>query len=247
MDNLHRATLALLLAAVGICASAAPGVGATAGVGATPIGDSLFHDVDRFWTQQIASLGGRYRAPSLSYLSQPKAGLCSLKFAVAGSFYCPGDETVYLDSPFLRQLQQRARDQADLALGYLVAHEVAHHIQNMIGTTALVEQARARSNAEVAKRSLTAMELQADCYAGLWAHWARQQGALAGTPDVDAALAAVAAVAQDTQSNLTGTQQMIDLLTHGTAQQRSRWFRLGLDSGSFNNCDTFGAAAAGQL
>jgi len=209
--------------------------------------DNVFQEVDRFWLQQIASLGGRYRPAKLAHFTPSAAKLCGLKVAVSGPFYCPSEETVYLDDTFLQRLQQRAQDKAGLALGYVVAHEVAHHIQAVVGTTTLVEQARARSTPEIARRSWVRMELQADCYAGLWAHMARSQGTVSGAIDIDAMLASVAAATQEQQSLLTHGQQVIDPLSHGSEEQRSKWFRRGLDTGSFNDCDTFGAEAAGQL
>ncbi len=209
--------------------------------------DKVFHDVDHFWSQQIASLGGRYQPAKLAHFTPSAAKLCGLKVAVSGPFYCPGEQTVYLDDTFLQRLQRQARDQSSLALGYVVAHEVAHHIQAVMGTTALVEQARARSTPEIARRSWVTMELQADCYAGLWAHAARSQASAWGAIDVDAMLARVAAAAKEQQSHLADGQQMIDPWNQGTAEQRSKWFRLGLDQGSFNDCDTFGAEAAGHL
>jgi len=253
--------LLVLLCAMAGRAADAPGSAATqnpASPSATaPSADNLFQLVDKFWEQQIRALGGRYLLPKLVHFSEP-ATRCSLQAPVSGSFYCPREQTVYLEDSFVQRLLSLGQEGAgnthgghdsggDLALGYLVAHEVGHHVQAVIGTTALVEQAESRSTPKTARRSWTALELQADCYAGLWAHWARTQGVLGPGPDVDAALAEVAATAQWWQSHLSGQAQMIDPLTHGSAEQRSAWFRRGFDTGSFNDCDTFGALAAGKL
>ena len=248
---LASATCALLWSTAGHAAATAAATAATAAATATATAtataDETFHDVDQFWSQQIASLGGRYRSAKVTHYTPSSAKLCGLKVPVSGSFYCPSEETVYLDDTFLERLQRHARAGTSLTIGYLVAHELAHHIQAVLGTTALVEQARARSTPEIARRSWITMELQADCYVGLWAHAARSKGALAGTLDVDAMLADIAGAAREQQSHLTVGQQMIDPLDQGTPEQRSRWFRRGLDTGSFNDCDTFTAEAAGKL
>jgi hypothetical protein len=138
--------------------------------------EKLFHKVDEFCSQQVASLGGRYRPPKLTFFAEPISGVCDVQAALVGPFYCPVNETVYLDRQFLNILSERARNDLNLALGYVVAHEVAHHIQNVIGTTSMVDEARARSTPELAQRTFTAMELQADCYSGLWARWADTRG-----------------------------------------------------------------------
>jgi predicted metalloprotease len=207
----------------------------------------LFSGVDAFWSQQVAALGGRYRPPDLQYFAPPLKSLCGVAAALSGPFYCPGNETVYLDRVFLQQLKIRAGTDAGTAVGLVIAHEVAHHLQNVIGTTTIVEQARARSTAAVAQRTLTSFELQADCYAGLWLRWARSGGIIHGPVDPAATLATIAALSQERQSRLHAGEQWLDSLTQGEAAQRLKWLQRGSDSGDFNACDTFGAAAAGSL
>lgn len=209
--------------------------------------EKLFRSVEAFWSQEVASLGGRYRPPKLIFFARSLKNLCDVPAALRGPFYCPVSETVYLDRTFMQQLMQRSEDNADDALGYVVAHEVAHHVQNVLGTTTLVDQARSRSTAELAQRTLTTFELQADCYAGLWVRWAQASGTIKIPADVSATLDTVAGVSQDWQSHLGAGQEMLDPLTHGSAAQRLKWFRRGLESGGFNDCDTFGAEAAGNL
>jgi len=208
-----------------------------------------FGSVQAFWTQQIRALGGEYRPAKLVQAPGPFSPRCNVALSIRGPFYCPGDETVYLDESFLQQVERRASPAADLAIGYVVAHEVAHHVQNVIGTTALVEQARARSTAALAARTLSALELQADCYAGLWVHWSGDRGTLKIPPEqaVSAALDAVAAVGAQWQSQRLAQQELLDPFTHGSAAQRSKWFHRGLATGQFGDCDTFGADAAGTL
>jgi hypothetical protein len=170
MRRFHFALIAaagLLPAPLGLTA-----VSTSANV-ATQMSEKLFHKVDEFCSQQVASLGGRYRPPKLTFFAEPISGVCDVQAALVGPFYCPVNETVYLDRQIL---SERARNDLNLALGYVVAHEVAHHIQNVIGTTSMVDEARARSTPELAQRTFTAMELQADCYSGLWARWADTRG-----------------------------------------------------------------------
>ncbi len=208
----------------------------------------LFNDVEKFWSQQVAALGGeRYRPATLAFFTRQLHGVCSTPGSLAGPFYCPVNETVYLDKAFLRQLQQHASSDQTLALDYVVAHEAAHHVQNLLGTTSLVDQSRSRSTPELANRTLMTMELQADCYAGLSLRSIEARIRVAGPLDVDATLGEVATISQTRRSHLAAGQQMLDPLTHGTAAQRAKWFRRGLDSGRFNDCDTFGAEAAGAL
>jgi predicted metalloprotease len=236
-----------LRAWLGLLLSVAASAGEAPAGDLTQMSTALFRDVQSFWSQQVASLGGRYRPTQLHFFGEPLSHPCGLKTVVRGPFYCPGDETVYLDQGFLQQLGQSSRQDANVAVGFVVAHEMAHHIQNVIGTTALVEQARARSTPELATRILTTLELQADCYAGLWARWSAAQGTIKVPDDISGLLDTVAAVSQQWQSHLTGGQQMLDPFTQGSAAQRLKWFRRGLDSGNFNDCDTFGAASAGSL
>jgi len=207
----------------------------------------LFGGVDAFWSQQVAALGGRYRPPNLVYFAQPLKNLCGVAAALTGPFYCPVNETVYMDRGFLQQLRARAGTDSSTVVGFVIAHEVAHHLQNVIGTTTIVEQARASSTTAVAQRTLTSFVLQADCYSGLWLHWARNGGIIKGPVDLAATLAIVAALSQEQQSHLHAGEQWLDPLAQGEAAQRLKWLQRGSDSGDFNACDTFGAAAAGSL
>lgn len=208
---------------------------------------ALFGNVGSFWSQEVTALGGRYRSPKLKLFSAPISHACGVQAVLSGPFYCPVDETVYLDQTFLHQLIQRDQEHANLALGFVMAHEVAHHIQNLIGTTSSVDQARAASTPELAQRTLITFELQADCYAGLWARWAGAHSTIKIPADVSGTLDVIAGTSQDWQSHLPVGQEMLDPLSQGTTAQRLKWFQRGLDSGNFNACDTFGAEAAGNL
>jgi predicted metalloprotease len=209
-------------------------------------GRALFQAIESFWTEQIAGLGGRYRPATLRFFHRPLKPTCGIAAPLAGPFYCPDTETVYLDVEFLQRLQQRAPAGATAALGYVIAHELAHHVQGILGTTLLVEQARSRSTQTVAARTLITFELQADCYAGLWLRSAAQSGSTGAPAGIAAVLDEVAISSRWQQAQLHAPEQMLDPLTHGTAPARLKWLHVGLDHGDFNACDTFGAEAAGR-
>lgn len=211
---------------------------------------ALMADANSFWSQEIASLGGQYQPAALTgFTGQISGGACGAQGAFSGPFYCPANERVYLDQAFVRQVMQQAPGaEGDLALAYLIGHELGHHIQDLIGTTTAVEQARERSTPQVSRRTWMTAELQTDCYAGLSVRSALMHGQIKPGANVAATLDAVAAVSHERDTHLAGGQQMPDpVLDYGTAAQRLKWFQRGLNSGRFNDCDTFGAQAAGTL
>jgi predicted metalloprotease len=234
-------------------AGAAPGVPAAPALASGASGasvvasvDALFKAAQQFWTQQIAALGGRYQPAKLAHVTGPAKGVCGVQGAVVGSFYCPAQQTVFIDDAAIAALSEHAREDATAAAAYVVGHELAHHVQAIIGTTAVVQQARMRSTPEIANRTFATFELQADCYTGLWLRWASGNGIvkLDGLPPVLAAVAMMAPQALAAKSD--PTHQILDPLDAGTAPQRLHWAGLGL-AGQFNDCDTFGAEAAGKL
>jgi uncharacterized protein len=188
-----------------------------------------------------------YDSPDLTLFHGTVNGVCMAGQPLTGPFYCPSDERIYLDQSFLQQVAQRAGPAGDLALAYIVGHELGEHVQALVGTTALVEQARSSSTAAVSARTWTTAELQSDCYAGLWVRWGLMQRQIrAGDPA--AALDAVAASSRELQAHLPKGAVMVDpIQTYGTAAQRLKWFQRGEDTGNFNDCDTFSAEAAGTL
>lgn len=208
---------------------------------------TLLADADKFWSQEFISLHGKYQIPTPVLYTRQSSGACGSQAVLTGPFYCPSDQHLYLDQSFLQQLAQRAQNASELALAYVIGHEVGHHIQYLIGTTALVEDARARSTPAVSARTWTTAELQADCYAGLWVRAAVEDGTIASASAAPAALNATAAISEEREKHLTAGQTMADLFPESTAAQRLKWFRRGEDSGDFGSCDTFGAEAAGQL
>jgi predicted metalloprotease len=208
----------------------------------------VFDDTTTFWTQQFKQLGGHYQAPALTRYSIQVNGVCGQKQPLSGPFYCPADQHLYLDPGSLEAIGMRARADSALAEGFVIAHLVAHHVQYLIGTTALLQQARSSSTPDNANRMLITMELQADCYAGLWLHSAALHKLLAVQPGaLAAALAAVSSESQARARALPAGTLVPDPMDTGTVAQRLRWTQRGLESGDFEACDTFGAAGKGEL
>jgi predicted metalloprotease len=194
----------------------------------------VFGDTEDVWKAVFeASKGGRYAAPKLVLFSQGVRTECGTASAAVGPFYCPADGTVYLDTAFFDQLARRFGAPGDFAAAYVVAHEVGHHIQNMSG---VMRQLGSRPDNATQVR----LELQADCYAGVWGYYA-QKRKLLEPGDVEEGLKAAAAVGDDMIMKRTQGYVVPDAFTHGSAQQRVRWFRQGIQSGDMQSCDTFNA------
>lgn len=162
---------------------------------------------------------------------------CGYAQSASGPFYCPGDNKVYVDLGFYQELRQRFGAPGDFAQAYVLAHEIGHHVQFLLGTEAQVHQAMQQNQGDANQLSVR-LELQADCYAGIWAHVAGGHGTLE-SGDVEEAMGAAAAVGDDRIQRMSGRAVNPDGFTHGSAQQRVSWFRRGQDSGSVKDCDTF--------
>jgi predicted metalloprotease len=165
---------------------------------------------------------------------------CGNAGAAVGPFYCPGDEKLYLDFSFFNELQTRFRAPGDFAQAYVIAHEVGHHVQNLLGLMDRVDAARGRMSEAEANELSVRLELQADFFAGVWAHYAQQKGLLEAG-DIEEALGAASAVGDDRLQRQTQGYVVPDSFTHGTSEQRSRWFRKGLETGDIRQGDTFNA------
>ncbi|HET6554671.1 MAG TPA: neutral zinc metallopeptidase [Dyella sp.] len=216
--------------------------------GPDPQQEALWRSVNAFWTHEVSTLGGKhYQPPKLRLFATPVEHGCGSQAALSGPFYCPADGTVYLDQRYLQQLRRHDRPEATLLLGLVMAHELGHHLQSVLGITANVEQALSSSNADLSRRTYATFELQADCYAGLWARQAAAQGTVHIPADLALPLGDLAVTSQAWQSQLSADGQMPDPLSTGSAAQRLKWFRRGLDSGKFSDCDTFAAEAGGTL
>src|SRR5687767_12082635 len=192
-------------------------------------------DTEETWNRVFQSMGRRYQEPVLVLFEGQVRSACGGASSASGPFYCPADQKVYLDLSFFRELDQRFGAPGDFAAAYVVAHEVGHHVQNVLGINRQVQQAQQGQSRAGANLLSVALELQADCLAGVWGHHA-QRKQLLDPGDVDEGLAAAAAIGDD---RLTKGRVSPESFTHGTSEQRARWLRQGLSSGDVNACDTF--------
>ena len=192
------------------------------------------------WQALFAQQGAQYREPRLVLYQGGTRTACGYGSATAGPFYCPPDSTVYLDTSFFDQLAARFRAPGDFAQAYVIAHEVGHHVQNMMGVMDRMQHLRPQLSPAQNNALSVRVELQADCFAGVWAHHAQRRGQIE-VGDVDEALRAAAAIGDDTLQRSSQGRVVPESFTHGTAEQRSRWFRTGMAAGTLAACNTFDA------
>jgi hypothetical protein len=198
------------------------------------------NDVQKTWTGIFQQEGWpAYRHAKLVLFRGATYSGCGTAQAATGPFYCPADQKVYIDLDFWDELKRFGGSTADFAQAYVIAHELGHHVQNLIGTEQKVRQLEQEEPGQQNHLSVDT-ELQADCYAGVWAHSAQQRG-IVQTGDVDAALSAAAAVGDDHLQKMAGRAVSPETWTHGSSQQRETWFKRGFDSGDPNSCNTFGS------
>jgi predicted metalloprotease len=198
-------------------------------------------DTEKVWNEQFQLMGKSYREPHLILFTGRVRSACGMASSATGPFYCPGDEQVYVDLDFYRELKERFKAPGDFAQAYVIAHEIGHHVQKLMGITAKVDAMRGRvSEAEYNKLSVR-LELQADFLAGMWAHHADQKWKILEGGDVEEALNAASAIGDDRIQRESQGYVVPDSFTHGTSAQRIRWFRKGLQSGKFSDGDTFSA------
>jgi predicted metalloprotease len=194
------------------------------------------------WHTIFAAHGKQYEEPRLLLFRRAVDSACGFTSAAVGPFYCPPDHKVYLDLTFFAELDRRFKAPGDFAQAYVVAHEVGHHVQNLMGISEAVQRKRARVS-EVEANQLSVMtELQADCYAGVWAHHVKARGTL-DPGDVEEALAAATAIGDDTLQRQARGTVVPESFTHGTSQQRVRWFKQGMTTGKMESCNTFTGGA----
>ncbi len=196
------------------------------------------------WGKIFQNSGHEYPAPKLVLFSGVTPTACGTGQAAMGPFYCPGDQKVYIDLAFYNEMKNRFHAPGDFAQAYVIAHEVGHHIQNLMGTSDKVQQARqmARTEAEGNQYSVR-LELQADCYAGVWAHHADGANRILEPGDVEEAMTAAAAIGDDALQKQAQGYAVPDSFTHGTSEQRMHWFNQGLTGGDLRKCDTFNIPA----
>jgi len=198
-------------------------------------------DTEDTWHPIFREQGQAYREPTLVLFSGRVNSACGMASSAVGPFYCPADQQLYIDLSFFSDLSQRHGAPGDFAQAYVVAHEVGHHVQTLLGISEQVRAAgRGKSKAEVNSLSVR-QELQADCFAGLWGHAANEDRQLLDPGDLEEALTAASAIGDDRLQREAGGQVVPDSFTHGSSEQRVRWFRVGFEGGSLADCDTFAA------
>ncbi|MGV7121133.1 KPN_02809 family neutral zinc metallopeptidase [Sphingopyxis sp. 550A] len=200
----------------------------------------VFSSTNRFWGSQISG----YREPGLRFFTEKNMSGCGAAQSAMGPFYCPADQRIYLDTEFFDELQNKFRAAGDAAQAYVVAHEVGHHIQTITGISDQVRNAQQRASQAQGNALQVRMELQADCYAGVWANRARNKdGQQVMEPgDMEEAMRAANAIGDDTLMRSAGQRPVPESFTHGTSEQRMTWLRRGLETGDPKQCDTFSAS-----
>jgi uncharacterized protein len=197
-------------------------------------------DTEDTWGSVFKAMGARYEPPKLVLFRGSTRSACGRAVAAVGPFYCPADREVYLDTAFFNDLSRRFGAPGDFAQAYVIAHEVGHHVQNMLGIMEKFDGAAKRTDARGRNALSVRLELQADCYAGVWGHFAQRRNLL-DPGDVDEGLRAAAAVGDDRLQRQAQGTVTPESFTHGSSAQRARWFKVGFDSGDVKSCNTFGA------
>ena len=198
-------------------------------------------DTEDVWREIFASQGRRYEEPTLVLFSDRTKSDCGLGQAAMGPFYCPADHTAYIDLSFYEQMRTRFRAPGDFAQAYVIAHEVGHHVQNLLGISGQVHRMKQGLGQAEANALSVRLELQADCLAGVWANHADRARNILEAGDVEEALNAASAIGDDTLQRQSRGTVVPESFTHGTSAQRQRWFRTGLRTGDPDSCDTFSA------
>jgi predicted metalloprotease len=199
-------------------------------------------DTEDTWNELFQRGGGAYREPTLVLFSGAVESACGFAQAAVGPFYCPADQKLYIDLSFYQDLRNRFQAPGDFAQAYVIAHEVGHHVQNLLGIAQKVHQTQQRVSQEQANALSVRMELQADCFAGIWAHHANRSRQILEQGDVEEALNAATQIGDDRMQMRGRGYVSPDSFTHGSGEQRVRWFRTGLEAGDLGECDTFSVA-----
>ena len=204
----------------------------------------ILADTEQTWTDLFAQQGQDYPEPKLVLFTGAVQSACGFAEAAMGPFYCPGDQKVYIDLSFYNDLKTRHGAPGDFAQAYVIAHEVGHHLQTVLGISSKVHQQKQRASQEEANQLSVRQELQADCLAGVWGYHADRGRQMLEEGDVEEALVAAAAIGDDRLQKQARGYVTPESFTHGTSEQRKRWFKTGMDSGNPDRCDTFAIAAA---
>jgi len=198
-------------------------------------------DTEDAWGQIFSSIGRTYEQPKLVLFNGAVESACGFAQAAVGPFYCPGDHQVYIDLSFYDELRSRFGASGDFAQAYVIAHEVGHHVQTLLGISDQAHAARSRAGEVESNAISVRMELQADCFAGIWAHNADQARNVLETGDIEEGLNAAAAIGDDRLQKQSQGYIAPESFTHGSSEQRVRWFKRGFEAGTIEACDTFGA------
>ncbi|MFZ1828937.1 MAG: neutral zinc metallopeptidase [Candidatus Competibacteraceae bacterium] len=202
----------------------------------------ILADTEDTWRDLFRQMGGAYQEPKLVLFSGAVQSACGFAQAAVGPFYCPADQKVYIDLGFFDELKNRFKAPGDFAQAYVIAHEIGHHVQNLLGVSAKVESLRARVSAAEANALSVRLELQADCFAGVWAYHAHKSRQLLESGDIEEGLNAATAIGDDRLQMQAKGYVAPDSFTHGSSAQRVRWFKHGIAGGDLRQCDTFNAA-----
>ncbi|WP_353154564.1 neutral zinc metallopeptidase [Herminiimonas fonticola] len=202
---------------------------------------TVLADTEDTWGPIFRASGANYIKPKLVLFSGQTPTACGTGDTASGPFYCPGDQKIYIDLAFYQTMRDRFRVSSDFAQAYVIAHEVGHHVQHISGITDKVEQARRSGTQKQANAISVKLELQADCFAGVWAYHANEARSILEDGDVESALKAASAIGDDTLQKQAQGHVVPDSFTHGTSAQRVRWFQRGIESGDLNSCNTFAA------
>ncbi len=202
---------------------------------------AVLGDTEDTWGTVFQTAGERYDAPNLVLYTDVVQSSCGVMQATTGPFYCPEDQKVYIDLGFMNDLQRMGAT-GDFAMAYVIAHEVGHHVQHLIGMDQQVRELQARVSQVDGNRLSVLLELQADCYAGVWANHAATQRQLLDQSDVEEGLNAAATVGDDRMMEMAGRRVQREAFTHGSSEERAQWFRTGLSKGDLEACDTFAQA-----
>jgi predicted metalloprotease len=206
---------------------------------------AILGETEDVWGAYFRNMGKVYSPPKLVLFSGQVSSACGFASAASGPFYCPGDRKVYIDLSFYRQLANEFGAPGDFARAYVIAHEVGHHVQNLLGITDKAEQAEQRAGGGTGANHVSVqIELQADCFAGVWAAQANNARKILEPGDLEQGLKAASSVGDDTLQKREQGTVVPDSFTHGSSAQRVGWFRRGFDAGKIDNCNTFGAGSS---
>ena len=201
-------------------------------------------DTEDVWRAQFAAIGGKYAEPKLVLFRGQTPTACGAGQAAMGPFYCPGDQKVYIDLSFYDEMRTRFHAPGEFAQAYVIAHEIGHHVQNLLGISAKVDNARRRASEREGNALSVRLELQADCLAGVWGFHADKARHILENGDIEKAMNAATQIGDDALQKGAGRAVMPETFTHGSSEQRVRWFKRGVETGDLKQCDTF---AAGRL